>query len=79
MALVRKKHNHHHRVGNERSSAAPGVHHLQEGGLMEAWNFENPDLAVQPGDRFAEALIIVAVFRLGSGQLSWDDDFPMTY
>lgn len=28
---------------------------LQEGGLMEAWNFENPDLAVQPGDRFAEA------------------------
>lgn len=30
------------------------VARIEEGGLMEAWNFENPDLAVQPGDRFAE-------------------------
>jgi hypothetical protein len=28
---------------------------IEEGGLMEQWNQDYPDRAVQPGDRFAEA------------------------
>ena len=41
------------------------VARIEEGGLMEQWNDTFPDKAVQPGDRFAEARLLLGKYGKG--------------